>query len=385
MSSSRSGPRESFQHHAGQYRNISLADITKPWEWTPVTTHSLPMSPMKPVFDIPKAIPSGLSTPSMSLSFPIAEVTIPTRKLSLWARVIRFFKSGSFAKMETVKVGIPIYNPSVHDILPTKVEPHEWKQYGYWARPCINEVQCRNSPASGEKPIGTEALKDLMMSLRTPPPPNRFILPDNTYPGRWIPGLQHPSLPPRPTRWQRPVPGEPLPFPWEVQINPLLQHLLWGPSPLSWCLASDPDLPSLFYGRANALIPCSEADKSQPATYPFLTHMHFNAVAGDTAPIFPWPFTVKNDKGITVRDVLKEMYAHFKVPVKEDEKASWPPIRQSAAIKALRARCELFSDSTGSDFRDVMRRCDALGGVAWFRGIEPTIDGGGWMITFGTH
>ncbi|KAJ3499193.1 hypothetical protein NLJ89_g10125 [Agrocybe chaxingu] len=333
----------------------------------------------------PKGDALGIEHTIDVLELPNWGAIIPTRKLGLWARIIRFFKSGSFAKMETVKVGIPIYNPSVHDILPTKVEPHEWKQYGYWARPWINGVPCCNSPAKFETAIGTEALKDLMMTLRTPPPPNRFILPDNEYPDKWIPGLQHPSLPPRPTRWQRPVPGEPLPFPWEVQINPLLQHILWGPSPLSWCLASDPKLGSLFYGRTNARIPCSEADKSQPATYPFLTHMHFNAVAGDTAPTFPWPFTVRNEKGITVRDVVTEMYEHFYVEVLEDEKASWPPVRQSAAVKALIARCELFADHAGPDFRDRMRRCDALGGVAWFRGIEPTIDGGGWMITFGTH
>jgi hypothetical protein len=111
--------------------------------------------------------------------------------------------------------------------------------------------------------------------------------------------------------------------------------------------------------------------------------MYFNAVAGDTAPRFPWPFTVSNPRGIKVGDVLLEIYTAFNTPVTEDEKSSWPMMRQNAAERAFRHRCEMRSGY--QPFEDIMRRCDALGGVMYFRGIEPTIDGKGWMITFGTH
>ena len=30
----------------------------------------------------------------------------------------------------------------------SKVQPYEWKQYGYWARPFLNNVECPNSRES---------------------------------------------------------------------------------------------------------------------------------------------------------------------------------------------------------------------------------------------
>lgn len=113
--------------------------------------------------------------------------------------------------------------------------------------------------------------------------------------------------------------------------------------------------------------------------------MYVNAVAGDTAPTFPWPFYVENPKGITVGDVLEGIYNAFWEPVLREEKESWPMIRQDAAMRALDERCRMCSTPGQSEIEDFMRRCDALGGVMWFRGIEPTLNAGGWMITFGTH
>ena len=109
--------------------------------------------------------------------------------------------------------------------------------------------------------------------------------------------------------------------------------------------------------------------------------MHFNAVAGDTAPKFPWPFTVCNPRGIKCGDVLLGIYTEFHKPVTRDERMSWPPLRQKAAQDALELRCRLQE----LEVQDEMRRYDSLGGVMWFRGIEPTIDGEGWMICLGTH
>ena len=156
--------------------------------------------------------------------------------------------------------------------------------------------------------------------------------------------------------------------------------MIWGPSPLSWYIGTDPDNDyKVSYGRTRFDIPCSRADRAQPATWPFLTHMHFNAVAGDSAPKFPWTFTLCNPRGLKCGDVLSGIYSHFHQPVTRDEKMSWPPLRQKAAQDALEIRCRL------QESEDQMRRYDSLGGVMYFRGIEPTIDGEGWMICFGTH
>ena len=158
--------------------------------------------------------------------------------------------------------------------------------------------------------------------------------------------------------------------------------MIWGPSPLSWYIGSDPnDDSALSYGRTRFDIPCARADRAQPATWPFLTHMHFNAVADDSAPKFPWPFTVSNPRGLKCGDVLSRIYFEFNQPVTRDEKMSWPPLRQKAARDALELRCRLQE----LEVQDEMRRYDSLGGVMWFRGIEPTIDGEGWMICLGTH
>jgi len=138
-----------------------------------------------------------------------------------------------------------------------------------------------------------------------------------------------------------------------------------------------------YHGRATNDIPINETDLSQPATYPFLTHMYFNAVAGDSAPRFPWPFTVVNERGIKVQDVLCEVWRTFNQPVPEDESSSWLPLRQSMSRWSFEKRCQILSQPR--PFTDVLRRCDSFGAIMFFRGIEPTVDGGGWMITFGTY
>jgi hypothetical protein len=114
--------------------------------------------------------------------------------------------------------------------------------------------------------------------------------------------------------------------------------------------------------------------------------MHFNAVAGDSAPHFPWPFTVENERGIKVGDVLMEIWMAFNKEVLEDEFSSWPRLRQSMAKWAFEKRCQVLSlCDPEQPFLDEIRRCDSFGAIMFFRGIEPTVDGGGWTITFGTH
>ena len=86
-------PRPPYQHHAGFYRKIMPGDDLKPWEWSPVTDHSLPMSPMRPIFQIPKAYPPGLSGPLPSPN--VLVVKLPAngcKKRGLWAAIRRFMR-----------------------------------------------------------------------------------------------------------------------------------------------------------------------------------------------------------------------------------------------------------------------------------------------------
>ncbi|KDR70796.1 hypothetical protein GALMADRAFT_229828 [Galerina marginata CBS 339.88] len=378
--------RPSYQHHACFYRTINPSDdLSKPWEASPFSDSNLPLSPLKPVFDIPKATKasrensSSPSSPTGSVGV-VAVVKFPVGERGLWARIKRFLKSGTFSLDE--EIIIPTFEPpEPGPFLSTKVEPHEWKEYAYWSRPILNDVMVINSPVKSEKSVSASILRERLKNTLGPN--------DSPHPETWVIGTKHPALPPRPLRWKDPVPSEPLPFPWEVQLNPLLQHHLWGPSPLTWCLSHHPFASStVSLGAAHSRPPCTGPDFAQPATWPFLTHMHFNAVAGDTAPTFPWPFTVENPRGIQFGDILIRIFEHFQKLVTDDERMSWPQLRQEAAWRAHHERCrmqEAFNQPMQVPWQDDMRRCDALGGVMWFRGIEPTLDGGGWMITFGTH
>ena len=84
-------PRPPYQHHAGFYRSIMPGDDLKPWEWSPVTDHSLPKSPMRPIFQVPKAYPPGLSGPVPSPTMMM--VKIPEKR-GLWAAIRRFLRFG---------------------------------------------------------------------------------------------------------------------------------------------------------------------------------------------------------------------------------------------------------------------------------------------------
>ncbi|KAF9554339.1 hypothetical protein CPC08DRAFT_766795 [Agrocybe pediades] len=379
-----------YDHHSGYYRSVDPdSDLSKPWQNTPFSQAEPCLSPLRPVFNIPIATgekPLDLgSSPSSSSSATVVSPVITVYRVqdlpppSLLKRILRFLKL-SKESVKAVREEVPILydkDPTPYDPLKDKVKLHEWKEYGYWARPFVNNVVVQNIPEDGQPPIpiSTPELRERIASLRHP-------VTDATFPQNWVPGVIHRALPPKPTRWKDPVPGEPLPFPWEVQINPILQHHLWGPAPMQWWIFDRPIYAS--QGRTAEGIVFNYADFAQPATYPFLTHMHFNAVAGDTAPRYPWPFTVVNLKGITVIDVLVTIYEEFQVEVDIDERRSWSRLKQMAADRTLKLRMELGSTEE-VPYTDVMRRCDALGCIMSFRGIEPTVDGGGWMISFGTH
>ena len=156
-------PRPPYQHHAGFYRRIMPGDDLKPWEWTPVTDHSLPKSPMRPIFQIPKAYPPGLSGPVPSPT--VAKIPNGCKKGGLWASIRRFLRIGecrygilalfstiwyiAFVSQSPVdEVATLPFIPVQQDYSVTKVQPCEWKQYGYWARPFLNNVECPNSRES---------------------------------------------------------------------------------------------------------------------------------------------------------------------------------------------------------------------------------------------
>jgi hypothetical protein len=84
-------PRPSYQHHAGFYRKIMPGDDLKPWEWSPLTDHSLPKSPMRPIFHIPKTHPPGLSGPVPSPTMLLVKIpAYGCKKIGLWAAIRRF-------------------------------------------------------------------------------------------------------------------------------------------------------------------------------------------------------------------------------------------------------------------------------------------------------
>jgi len=150
-----------YEHHGGFYRGLAPGDdLTKPWEWTPVSNHFLPLSPLKPVFELPRA-PS--TSPVSTLASPtISTVILPVKERGIWARIKQFIKSGESLNIcwllyvptpcrlgrfsVNEEIAISAYEPAELVYASTrKVEAHEWKQYGYWARPIIDDLICINS------------------------------------------------------------------------------------------------------------------------------------------------------------------------------------------------------------------------------------------------
>jgi hypothetical protein len=218
------------------------------------------------------------------------------------------------------------------------------------------------------------------------------------HPERWKLGITHPSLPPRPTRWSTPDPTKPLPFPWEVQLNPLLEHILFGVPRLNWDIKDDISAAQLALtpledgirevGIRESTCLLSEPDFAQPATYPFLTHMYVNALADDILPKFAWPFMVLNPHGIKIRDIINSIYFNFQEYVREREFYGWTVARRREAARTHRKRCDPqehpFKATAGEvDVDDDMRRIDYLGIRTLFRGLAPNPDMTGWVLYLG--
>jgi len=167
-----------------------------------------------------------------------------------------------------------------------------WREYGYWARPVIGGVEVPNSDSTlCPVPFHPAQQRVINRPFADPcagPPPDH-VLGDvdanevfrslrgsrgSPHPENWVPGLSHPSLPPKPPYWRTPDINELPSAPWECQLNPFLEHTPAG-------------LPTLYYdirlGEESIIfetgdvrhVPVPNSNLYQPATCPFVTEVRF--------------------------------------------------------------------------------------------------------------
>ncbi|KIJ59980.1 hypothetical protein HYDPIDRAFT_99725 [Hydnomerulius pinastri MD-312] len=257
--------------------------------------------------------------------------------------------------------------------------PNElWKAYGYWARPVVNGVQVHNATPRPLPGITIDP-DNVWNSLRGP---NGTPHPEN-----WPARFEHPALPPRPLEWSTPRPGASIPFPSDVQLNPYLQHRYIGPHPICFDIGRVPG--GIVYNtHETTAIPLDPADFAQPATYPFVTHMHIVGVADDPAPGFPWPIMVRNEQGITCADVFQTIASNFQQYVTTDEYNSWSGRRRDLAARAYHRRIRTPLDWNQPEDvpgpYDGLRRIDYMGDKVMFRGLEASpLKDGTWLMFVG--
>jgi hypothetical protein len=174
-----------------------------------------------------------------------------------------------------------------------------------------------------------------------------------------------------------PSPGEP-PFPWECDLNFFLKHRSVGLYPLLFDITQETSR-IVFLPPQGQTIHAWPADMAHPASQPFITHMPICALADDTAPVFPWPFTVYNPDGISCADVFEEVFLNFNQPVSQEEYETWTKMRQDNAAGTYYQRIRRSQESTGGHG---LRRVDYLGGRVMFRGLEPSPEKDGTWIMF---
>ncbi|KAJ7189460.1 hypothetical protein GGX14DRAFT_383227 [Mycena pura] len=260
---------------------------------------------------------------------------------------------------------LPLQPPS------TKQLPlSEWRAFGAYSRPTVNGVDVHNTFTPSPTPYreldpDEVDVEEVFRSLRSPS--------GATHPERWVRGIKHPALPQNPN-WHVPGPNEPLPFPWECQLNPFLQASVTGPAPVYWNILKSRGM-VLFGGPLDVSIPLAPQDLAQPATFPLVTHMYISGL-GLAAARFPWKFCVVNAAGVRVRDVFDAILINFFELVFPAEVAQWAPERL--------ARAKLEFQLRGGDVAtDGLRRMDCLGGQLYFRGLAPNPDRTGWLLFVG--
>ena len=168
-----------------------------------------------------------------------------------------------------------------------------WREYGYWARPVIGGVEVRNSDSTlcpvPFIPRDRGELTAHYRSVSAGPPPDH-VLRDvdvdemfrslrgtrgSPHPENWVPGLSHPSLPPKPPYWRSPDINEPpATAPWECQLNPFLEHIRTGLPILYFDVRLGEE--SIIFETGDVRhVPVSNSNLYQPATYPFVTEVRF--------------------------------------------------------------------------------------------------------------
>jgi hypothetical protein len=187
------------------------------------------------------------------------------------------------------------------------------------------------------------------------------------HPERWIAGLEHASLPPRPRRWL----DDPKPYrPWQCQLNPYLKRKVVGVPPLFWDLGKEPA--TALHGHSSFATPLRPADRAQPATWPMTTDLRISAIADDVE--LAWPLLIRKKHGVMVEDVLEWIYRNFQQHISTDEWARWPMYMRDNAIISYDKR------RGGSDG---VKRIDSLGFHCMFRGLEQSCDGNSWYLFIG--
>ncbi|KAJ3526389.1 hypothetical protein NMY22_g10184 [Coprinellus aureogranulatus] len=222
-----SSKRPRWMQYGGYYRQIE--DTAQPWVPSPRVSTPMPV-PNAPVFDINLHYKAGevssLSSGSSSSTWsPIPrppnatlvntpatqEVSLPSGRFASLRRIakkltVRRTKSRRDVATEAppaiVVEKAPVIEPPPQTTLSTRVQPHEWKEWGYYARPTINFLTVHNSSSPPQYYAPLQHIdetdltpEDVFRSLRDPD--------DTPHPERWKLGISHPSLPPRPPRSTR--------------------------------------------------------------------------------------------------------------------------------------------------------------------------------------
>lgn len=219
---------------------------------------------------------------------------------------------------------------------------------------------------------------------------------ETKHPERWIPRVEHPSLPPRPSLWPTPPSSPRLPElqPWQIQLNPLLEHRVIGKPPIKLDiraadqenaeLGDGPPYPEPTRTPQFFLLDTRGPNGGQPATYPGVTEMKIVALAEEPLKHFPWPFTVHARDGlpVTVQDVIFSVLINFAQFMSSGELAELDMRRREAIRTAYLTR---LRQKRQWEEVEGIRRVDFLGERIMFRGLEPAPTGDGWMIFVGPH
>ncbi|KIY67432.1 hypothetical protein CYLTODRAFT_293505 [Cylindrobasidium torrendii FP15055 ss-10] len=350
-----------YNLHGNEYRQVR--DLNHPWTPSPTSSvvvlpNEIYALPYDESWQPPRAEPLRLHIPKQN------DKNTQRRGHRLLRRIRKAFKRDT--GFETYE--IPMYHPfELNPPMPryAPVPFSEWKAYGYYASPVLNGVHVLNETPRLPPTSTPSTPEDLFEQLRSPG--------GTPHPERWIPGTRHPALPPRPSRWKRPDPSRPLPFPWELYLNPWLSHSDSSASRIRWNIGSFPD--TIWMNLSSPVIPLATPDFRQPATYPFVSHLHINGLKVNGQPTKTWYTDIHNPDGIVALDVFWGIYNCFNKVVDIREYNAWEPHVRQEAHQVLQFRLRNNFPSRGED---VIRRRDYLGWNYLFDGLS--VNGQGWTL-----